>query len=147
MIQVSSQRLVYWTNSKYLLCLNEPKMLCYARNAKGERPSITFLSLGVHSVSWCSNRSQGPSRGRVVKFTRSTVAAQGFAGSDPGRGHGTAHQAMLRWRPTCHNQRDLQLEYTTMYWGLWGEKEGKKTKALSCSAFTEPSGRSTILQP
>ena len=41
--------------------------------------------------------------GRVVKFARSAWAAQGFIGLDPGRGHGTAHQAMLRWHPTCHN--------------------------------------------
>ena len=38
----------------------------------------------------------------------------------------TAHQAMLRWRPTEHNQKDLRLEYMTMYWGAWGEKEKKK---------------------
>ena len=31
---------------------------------------------------------------------RSAAAAQG---SDPGRGHGTAHQATLRRRPTSHN--------------------------------------------
>ena len=30
-------------------------------------------------------------------------AAQGFVGLNPGRGHGTAHQATLRQRPTCHN--------------------------------------------
>ena len=30
-------------------------------------------------------------------------AAQCFVGSNPGRGHGTAHQIMLRQRPTCHN--------------------------------------------
>ena len=30
-------------------------------------------------------------------------AAQRFTGSNPGRGHGTAHQATLRQRPTCHN--------------------------------------------
>ena len=33
------------------------------------------------------------------------------------------HQAMLRWCPTYHNQKDLQLEYTTRYWGVWGEEE------------------------
>ena len=42
-------------------------------------------------------------RGQVVKFTCSTSAAQGSAGLDPGRGPSTAHQAMLRWHPTCHN--------------------------------------------
>ena len=42
-------------------------------------------------------------QGQVVKFVCSTAAAQGFTGSNPGRGHGTAHQATLRRRPTCHN--------------------------------------------
>ena len=30
-------------------------------------------------------------------------AGQCFIGSNPRRGHGTAHQTMLRQRPTCHN--------------------------------------------
>ena len=30
-------------------------------------------------------------------------AAQCFVGSNPGRGHSTAHQTMLRQHPTCHN--------------------------------------------
>ena len=30
-------------------------------------------------------------------------AAQCFVSSNPGRGHGTAHQTTLRQRPTCHN--------------------------------------------
>ena len=30
-------------------------------------------------------------------------AAQCFIGSNPGRGHGTTHQTMLRQHPTCHN--------------------------------------------
>ena len=70
-----------------------------------------------------------PPRGQLVKFTRSPSAARGFASSDPGLGRGTAHQAMLWQRPTLHNQKDLQLEYTTMYrggggWrGLWREEE------------------------
>ena len=29
-------------------------------------------------------------------------AAQCFVGSNPGRGHGAAHQTTLRQRPTCH---------------------------------------------
>ena len=37
--------------------------------------------------------------GQVVKFACSTLVALGFAGLDPGRGHGTAHQAMLRRHP------------------------------------------------
>ena len=45
----------------------------------------------------------GPPRGRVVKFVRSASVAQGFTGSNPGRGPSTAHQAMLREHPTYHN--------------------------------------------
>ena len=63
----------------------------------------------------------------MVKFTGSTSAAHGFTGSDPGQGHGTAHQAMLRQCPTQHNQKDLQLEYTTMYWGALQSKSRKKS--------------------
>ena len=40
---------------------------------------------------------------RWLKFACSALAAQGFTGSNPGHGHGTAHQAMLGQRPTCHN--------------------------------------------
>ena len=38
--------------------------------------------------------------GQVVKFAHSASVAQGFPSSDPECGHGTAHQAMLRQRPT-----------------------------------------------
>src|SRR3712207_9002471 len=41
-------------------------------------------------------------------------------------GHGTAPQPMLRWHPTQHNQRDLQLECTTMYWGVWGDRKSTR---------------------
>ena len=71
---------------------------------------------------------RGWPRGRVVEFVSSASVSQGFPGSDPGHGHGTARQAMLRWRPTQHNQKDLQLEYTTMYWGGFGEKKKKEKK-------------------
>ena len=53
----------------------------------------------------------------MVTFVLFTSGPWGFTGLDPGLRRGTAHQAMLRWRPIYHNQRDLQLEYTTMYWG------------------------------
>ena len=36
----------------------------------------------------------------VVKFMLSISAAQSFAGSNPGLGHSTSHQAMPRQRPT-----------------------------------------------
>ena len=44
--------------------------------------------------------------GPVAKWLSSHAplqAAQCFVGSNPGRGHDTAHQTMLRRRPTCHN--------------------------------------------
>ena len=69
---------------------------------------------------------QGLARGRVVKLVRSASAAQGFAGSDPGRGQGTTHWAMLRRHPTCHHCRDPQLKYATMYWGALGRKKKNK---------------------
>ena len=45
-------------------------------------------------------QARGWPRGRGVKFMHSALAAQGFAGLDPGHGHGAAHQAMLRRCPT-----------------------------------------------
>ena len=67
----------------------------------------------------------------VFKFGHSTAVAQAFAGSDLGRGHGTASQATLRWHPTCHNYKDLQLRYTTMYQGGFGEIKQEKKKRLA----------------
>lgn len=46
LIQVSSQRPAYWTNLRFLSCLDEPQMPCYSRNTKPNRPSATFLSVG-----------------------------------------------------------------------------------------------------
>ena len=64
-----------------------------------------------------------PALWQVVKFARSALAAQGLTSLDPGHGPSTAHQAMLRRRPTQHNQKDLQLEYTTMYLGALGRRK------------------------
>ena len=45
----------------------------------------------------------GP-RGRPMAERLSSHAPLlGAEGLDPGCGHGTAHQAMLRQRPMCHN--------------------------------------------
>ena len=78
-------------------------------------------------------------------------AAQGFTGLDPGRGHGTTHQAMLRRCPTWHNQRDLQLEYTTMYWGASGRirrkrKEGWQQMLAQVPIFKEKKKQQTKWQ-
>ena len=72
--------------------------------------------------------------GRVVKITHSAPVAQGFTSLDPGRGHGTTHQVMLRWHPTCHNLKDPQLKYTTMHWRDLGRKSRKKWLAAVVSS-------------
>ena len=56
------------------------------------------LVLVVHRFQ--ESESGGRLCGPVVKFARSPAAAQG---SESGLGHGTAPQATLRRRPTCHN--------------------------------------------
>ena len=80
---------------------------------------IAERSIKIHNIG-------GQSHGRAIKFAGSTSAAQGFASSDPGCRHGTTHQAILRWLPTQHNQKDLELEYTTIYWGILGRRKRKK---------------------
>ena len=61
------------------------------------------------------DKSRGQPHGQVVKLY-STSAAQGFVGLDPGRGHGAASQAMMKWHPTQHHHKDLQL-FTQELWG------------------------------
>ena len=55
--------------------------------------------------------------------------AQCFVGSNPGRGHGTAHQTTLRQRPNTTTRWTHNEEYTTMYLGALGRKR-KKIKSL-----------------
>ena len=80
------------------------------------------IVLGQHLLK---TRLEGLACGPVVKFVHSASAARGFAGSDPGHGHGTAHQAMLRQHPTCHNQKDPQLKIHNYVPGGFGEKKKK----------------------
>ena len=57
--------------------------------------------MGRPALGLCQEESPGGRPcGRVVKFARSASAAQGFSGSDNGRGPSTTHQGMLRQRPT-----------------------------------------------
>ena len=89
-------------------------------------------SLGIHcvvaetseglKVFQTKNWRWGRLHGWVVGFAHSASVAQGFAGSNPGRGHGTAHWAMLGWHATCHNQKDPQLNTQLCIRVLWGEK-------------------------
>ena len=70
--------------------------------------SFLFIHSCILLIKWVNNFKQCGEQGAgpVAKWLSSCVppsAAQGFTGSDPGRRHGTAHQAMLRQRPKCHN--------------------------------------------
>ena len=60
-------------------------------------PSSLYILLPRVSIILIKTVLEGRHHGQVVKFMHSTSAAQGFPSSDPGHGHGTAHQAMLRW--------------------------------------------------
>ena len=64
----------------------------------------------------------------MVKFVRSASAAQGFAGSDPGCGPSTTHQAMLAeaasHMPQIEGRTTKTIQRCTR--GLWGEKGQNK---------------------
>ena len=67
-------------------------------------PSPLSPHLGHDQMGWFESLCLGGwPRGQVVKFVHSASAAPGFASLNPERGHDTAHQAMLRQRPTYHN--------------------------------------------
>ena len=72
--------------------------------------------------------------GQVVKFTRSTLAAQGFAGADPGRRYSTANQAMLRQHPTWHEQKDPQLRIHNYVLGGLGRRKKPQRFATNVSS-------------
>ena len=55
---------------------------------------------------FCSLKTTPRGAGPVAEWLSSRAplqAAQGFVGSNPGHGHGTARQTTLRQRPICHN--------------------------------------------
>ena len=66
-------------------------------------------------------RGWGRPRGRVVKFMSPTLAAQGFAGSDPGHGHGTAHVEVASHMTQLEGPTTKNIQLCSG--GLWGEKE------------------------
>ena len=89
-----NDRLIIWRNSSgwvqvgissYLHCSKDPNKICL-----------------IFSVSKIHKSGAGP----MAEWLSSCAllqAAQCFVGSNPGRGHGTAHRSMLRQRPTYHN--------------------------------------------
>lgn len=62
---------------------------------------MIFSLASKHSFQ--KKKNGGLARNRVVKFAYCASPAQGFPGSDPERGRGTAPRATLRRRPTCNN--------------------------------------------
>ena len=67
----------------------------------------------------------------MVKFERSTSAAQGFAGSDPGRGQGTTHQAMLRASHIAQPEALTARLYNYVLWGFAEKKKKGEKKMIS----------------
>ena len=96
------------------------------------RERITFHStiLYLLDLTPCpyTTYSRGRPHGRVVGFSRSALAAQGFASSNPGCGHGITRQAMLRRHPTCHNWKEPQLKIHNYVPGGFGRKRKKVKK-------------------
>uniref|UniRef100_A0A9L0J6F3 COMM domain containing 10 n=1 Tax=Equus asinus TaxID=9793 RepID=A0A9L0J6F3_EQUAS len=77
--------------------------MAHSAQAKLKSPQAV-LQLGVSNED--SKLCRFPGAGPVAEWLSSRAplqAAQCFVGSNPGRGHGTAHQTTLRERPTCHN--------------------------------------------
>ena len=90
--------------------------------------TLSHLSQYCLSIFYKGRKWQGQPHGQVVKLAPSALAAQRVTSSDLGHRPSMTHQAMLRWRPTQHNQKDLQLEYTTMYWGALGRRRRGEKK-------------------
>ena len=89
-------------------CLLQLKITCCFSNmicifwllcVCSHHPLHLSKSYPVSNIHVKSHPGGWPS-GQVVKSVHSASEAQGFAGSDPGCGHGTACQARLRPHPT-----------------------------------------------
>ena len=71
--------------------------------------------------------------GAVIKFTCSAFAAWGLLVWILGMDLQAAHQPMLWQCPTQKNEKDLQLGYTTRYWGFGeGKKRGEGKNGNRC---------------
>ena len=64
----------------------------------------------------------------MVKSTHSALAAQSFAGSDPGCGHGTAHQAREAASHIPQPEGPTTRIYTYVLGGFGKKKKKKKKK-------------------
>ena len=81
----------------------------------------SFLHVKVPSAGTLKVQGRGQPGCVAVKFTRSASVAWGSPVGILGMDLHTTHQAMLR-RLLTQNWKDVQLGYTTMYWGF-GEKK------------------------
>ena len=71
-------------------------------------------------------------------------AAQCFVGSNPGRGHGTAHQTTLRPHPTCHNYEGPTMKSVYNYVpGGFGDKK-EKIKSLKKKKMCKGGGPMSV---
>ena len=75
--------------------------LVYRRKTRNSSTSCVVIEgkshnlLDLNFLMYIFKKSRGQPSGRVIKFMWAASAAQGFAGSDPGRKYGTTWQAML----------------------------------------------------
>ena len=68
--------------------------------------TVTLAAIVLSHWLGVAIRRPGPGAGPVAEWLSSHAPLQAslcFTGSDPGHGHGTAHQTTLRQHPTCHN--------------------------------------------
>ena len=62
---------------------------------EGKNPNCQYREVYWNDVIEMKTQWGGQPRGQVAKLTHSASVAWGFTSLDPGRGHGTTHQAML----------------------------------------------------
>ena len=78
-----------------------PKNDCLSNLREKHNPAHSF-----NRTQECFKSNLIIGAGPVAEWLSSRAllqAAQCFVGSNPGPGHGTAHQTTLRQHPTCHN--------------------------------------------
>ena len=84
--------------------------------------ALAFIYL-KDSIKTLKRRSVGWPRGWVVKLAHSAWVAQGFPGLDPGHGHGTVHQAMLKAASHIAQPEALTARIYNYVLGGFGEEE------------------------
>ena len=92
-------------------------------------PLLFFSHMYVTPFLSIRNLAWGCPSGVVIEFVSSTLVASVHQFGSWAWTY-TLHQAMLWWHLTQKNQKDLQLRYTTMYWGF-GERQKQTWLHLS----------------